>query len=98
MQITNNRATGFTDAGIYVGGISSTPNGTLFVGDNDTSGNNKGIIVEDSAGGDIALFSNEVHDNNIPGIGEQVGIFSTPATGSGSRPTASAPTAAWACS
>ena len=75
MQITNNRATGFTDAGIYVGGISSTPNGTLFVGDNVTSDNNKGIIVEDSAGGDIALLSNEVHENDIPGIGEEVGIW-----------------------
>lgn len=75
VQITNNRATGFTDAGIYVGGISSTPNGTLLVGDNETVGNNKGVIVEDSAGGDIAVFSNEIHDNDIPGIGEEVGIF-----------------------
>jgi parallel beta-helix repeat protein len=75
VQITNNRASGFTDSGIYVGGISSTPNGTLFVGDNETSGNNKGLIVEDSAGGDIAVFSNEIHDNDIPGTGEQVGIL-----------------------
>ena len=75
VQVTDNRATGFTDAGIYVGGIASTPNGTLFVGDNETSGNNKGIIVEFSGGGDIAVFSNEIHDNSIPGVGEQVGLF-----------------------
>ena len=75
VEITNNRVSGFTDAGIYVGDITSTPNGTLFVGDNDTFGNNKGIIVEFSEGGDIALFSNDVHDNNIPGVGEQVGIW-----------------------
>jgi parallel beta-helix repeat protein len=75
VEITDNRATGFTDAGIYVGDITSTPNGTLFVGDNVTYGNNKGVIVEFSAGGDIAVFSNEIHDNNIPGVGEQVGLF-----------------------
>ena len=75
VQITDNRASGFTDAGIYVGGVSSTPNGTLLVGDNETFANNKGVIVEDSAGGDILLRSNEIHDNDIPGIGEQVGIY-----------------------
>jgi parallel beta-helix repeat protein len=75
VHVTDNRASGFTDAGIYVGDITSTPNGTLRVGDNRTFGNNKGVIVEFSAGGDIAVFSNEIHDNNIPGVGEQVGLF-----------------------
>jgi parallel beta-helix repeat protein len=75
LQVTDNRASGFADAGIYVGDITSTPNGTLLVADNRSFANNKGIIVEFSAGGDIAVFSNEVHDNNIPGIGEQVGLF-----------------------
>ena len=75
VQITDNRATGFTDAGIYVGEVTSTPNGTLLVGDNVTTGNNKGIIVEFSTGGDIAVFENEINDNNIPGIGEQVGTL-----------------------
>ena len=75
VDVTNNRATGFEDAGIYVGGITSTPNGTLFVGDNVTYGNNKGVIVEDSSGGDIAVFSNEIRDNNLAGVGEHAGIF-----------------------
>ena len=75
LTITDNRASGFTDAGIYVGAIASTPSGPLLVGDNDVHGNNKGLIVEDSAGGEIVLFSNEVHDNAIAGVGEQVGIY-----------------------
>lgn len=75
MTLTNNSAAGFTDAGIYVGEITATPNGTLAVGHNTTSGNNKGIIVEFSAGGDIAVFKNEIRDNDIPGVGEQVGLF-----------------------
>jgi parallel beta-helix repeat protein len=75
VQVTDNRASGFTDAGIYVGDITSTPNGPLFVGDNVTFGNNKGVIVEFSAGGDVVVFSNEIRDNNIPGVGEQVGLF-----------------------
>ena len=52
IQVANNRATGFTDAGIYVGGHHEHPRRALCVGDNDTFGNNRGIIVEDSAGGD----------------------------------------------
>jgi nitrous oxidase accessory protein NosD len=75
LSITNNRASGFTDAGIYVGAISSTPGGPLFVGDNETVGNNKGVIVEFSAGGEVVGFSNEIDENAIPGIGEQVGLF-----------------------
>jgi parallel beta-helix repeat protein len=75
VTVTNNSAAGFTDAGIYVGEITSTPNGTLAVGHNTTFGNNKGIIVEFSAGGDIAVFKNQIRDNDIPGVGEQVGLF-----------------------
>lgn len=75
LSITENRASGFTDAGIYVGDVSSTPNGPLFVGDNETVGNNKGVIVEFSAGGEIVVFSNEIDENAVPGIGEQVGLF-----------------------
>jgi parallel beta-helix repeat protein len=75
VTVTKNRATGFTDAGIYVGEITSTPGGPLVVADNATFGNNKGIIVEFSAGGEIVVASNDIHENDIPGVGEQVGLF-----------------------
>jgi parallel beta-helix repeat protein len=76
VSVLDNRATGFTDAGIYVGDITDTAGGTLVVGGNRTSGNNKGIIVELSAGGSIRVEDNEVHDNALPGpFGEPVGIF-----------------------
>lgn len=75
LTITANRATGFTDAGIYIGDITNTQGGTLLASGNETDGNNKGIIVEFSAGGDILVENNEVHDNTLAGIGESVGIF-----------------------
>jgi parallel beta-helix repeat protein len=76
VSVLDNRATGFTDAGIYVGDITDTAGGTLVVRGNRTSGNNKGIIVELSAGGSIRVEGNDVRDNALPGpFGEPVGIF-----------------------
>jgi parallel beta-helix repeat protein len=76
ISVLDSRATGFTDAGIYVGDITDTAGGTLLVRGNRTTGNNKGIIVELSVGGSIRVEENEVHDNTLPGpFGAPVGIF-----------------------
>lgn len=75
VTVVNNVTRGFTDAGIYVGGISSTGNGSLVVHGNDTFGNNRGVIIEDSAGGRIVVRDNDIHDNTIAGHGPPSGVF-----------------------
>jgi parallel beta-helix repeat protein len=75
ISITGNRATGYTDGGIYVGGVTDTLGATLLVQDNEAYDNNKGIIIEESAGGDIRIVGNDVHDNARAGLGEMIGIF-----------------------
>jgi parallel beta-helix repeat protein len=75
VSVLGSRARGFSDAGIYVGQITDTGGGTLLVSGNEARNNNKGIIVEASVGGDIAVVGNDVHNNDLPGLGEQTGIF-----------------------
>jgi len=68
IQITDNSASGFGDAGIYIGQITSTPFGPMTISGNESFGNVRGIIIENSAGGQIAVRSNSTHDNQITGI------------------------------
>lgn len=68
IQITGNTATGFGDAGIYIGQITSTPFGPMVVSGNESFGNVRGIIVENSSGGQIQVQGNFTHDNQITGI------------------------------
>jgi parallel beta-helix repeat protein len=68
IKIVRVTATGFSDAGIYIGAISNTPNGPLLVADNESFGNERGVIVENSAGGRILVRDNDVHDNATTGI------------------------------
>jgi parallel beta-helix repeat protein len=68
IRVIRTTATGFADAGIYIGQITSTQFGPLLLSDNDTYGNDRGIIVENSAGGQILVRSNSVHDNATTGI------------------------------
>jgi parallel beta-helix repeat protein len=75
IELANNRASGFSDAGIYVGAIDNTRNGQLYLRANVARANNKGIIVEDSAGGSIALRRNDVRGNRAPGEGTPTGIW-----------------------
>jgi parallel beta-helix repeat protein len=75
VSLIGNRATGFSDGGIYLGDIVDTLGGTLLVQGNEAYGNNKGIIVENSTGGDILIHGNDFHDNALPGLREQVGIY-----------------------
>jgi parallel beta-helix repeat protein len=76
IQVVDSRARGFEDAGVYIGGISSTPS-ALRVRHNETNGNNRGIIVEDAdVATDIRVTDNVSHDNDIPpGEGLPSGIF-----------------------
>ena len=73
--MVDNRGSGFSDSAIYIGGITTTGDGVLRVNRNEALGNNRGIIVEDSAGGDLRFKDNEVHDNSSAGEGEPSGIF-----------------------
>jgi parallel beta-helix repeat protein len=78
VQILANQARGgFSDAGIYIGGITDTGLGTLRVKGNLSYGNNRGVIVEDTlASTDVRVTSNQLFDNAIPpGEGEPSGLF-----------------------
>ncbi|MGH2961488.1 MAG: right-handed parallel beta-helix repeat-containing protein [Solirubrobacterales bacterium] len=65
MEIVDSRAHGFDDAGFYVGQITSTPTGPIRVRRSEAYGNLRGVIVENSTGGDIRVARNDLHDNNI---------------------------------
>jgi parallel beta-helix repeat protein len=78
LQLIGNRASGgYVDAGLYVGGITNTDGNTLLIQDNESFGNNRGLIVEDSllATQDIQVVGNDLHDNTIGGFGAPTGIF-----------------------
>ena len=80
IQITDNRTYGgFRDAGIYVGSISDTRGKQLLVDGNESDGNNRGIIIEESDSSDqtIVVSNNNVHDNDsTPGITDKpTGIY-----------------------
>jgi parallel beta-helix repeat protein len=80
LQLLGNRTSGYLDAGIYVGGITNTAADTLLIAGNDSFGNNRGLIVEDSflPTSHIRVADNRFHDNTIPqppGVGPPSGIF-----------------------
>src|SRR5262249_47597488 len=66
--IMNNVTSGFSDAGLYIGSITSTRYGPLVIERNETFDNVRGVIIEDSAGGTIQAFQNRVYDNTTAGI------------------------------
>ncbi len=68
LQVIGNTASGFSDAGIYIGGINVTPDGPLIVKNNETFNNTRGIIVEDSSVVKIEVKHNNTHDNSTTGI------------------------------
>jgi parallel beta-helix repeat protein len=76
--VRNNQATsGFSDAGIYIGGITDTGGSALKVVSNATFSNHQGIIIENSgANGIIQVASNSTHHNTVNGVeGSEAGIF-----------------------
>ena len=68
MLIEGNIATGFSDAGIYIGGIVDTGTGSLITQGNTLYGNNRGIIVEDSARVSLIVRRNLLHANANDGL------------------------------
>jgi len=70
VQIDHNTASGFGDAGIYVGGIVDTGGVQLTVAHNESFGNTSGIILENSFGSNvvISIRRNNLHDNASSGI------------------------------
>jgi len=69
IRILNNTASGFDDAGIYVGDITSTPFGAMLIRGNESFGNVKGVIVQEiSAATTVQVLANDVHDNDNTGI------------------------------
>ena len=65
LSITGVDGKGFSDAAIYIGGITSTGNGGLEVDGNHTHGNNQGIIIEDTTpAADVSVEDNETTDNS----------------------------------
>jgi hypothetical protein len=95
LQLVQNRTSGYLDAGIYVGGIENTLGDPLVVRDNQSFGNNRGLIVEDSddepgEAVEIRVVANRFDDNTIPdppGEGRPSASSSTAATTSPSLTT-----------
>jgi len=74
--IRDNEAIGFTDGGIYVGGITDTGNGAINISGNSSHGNNRGLIVEDSGGlAAITVRDNVFDRNRLVGEANKSGIF-----------------------
>src|SRR5216117_1972298 len=67
LTVVGTKSIGFSDAGIYVGGITRTGTGAVRVVRNQSKRNNRGIVVEDSAGGRIEVTSNEFDANTLAG-------------------------------
>jgi parallel beta-helix repeat protein len=78
VEVSDNRITGgFSDAGIYIGGIVDTGAGQLRVVNNATYLNHQGVIVEDSGfDGVVVVSNNDIHRNIGAGVeGSRAGIF-----------------------
>jgi parallel beta-helix repeat protein len=67
--IVNSVARGFHDAGFYVGEVTSTPGGRVRVRRSESMNNHRGVIVENSVGGEIVVAQNDIHDNQVPFTG-----------------------------
>ena len=77
VQIFNNQARGgFSDAGIYVGGIQDTLGGALRVRHNVSYDSTRGAIIEQvEADADVRVTANRLLSNTSPGIGQPTGLF-----------------------
>ena len=76
VQVLGSSAKGFSDSGVYVGGITDTNGDRLNVRGNDLFGNNRGVIVEDTVeAADVRLSHNDLHDNRLSGEGPPDGVF-----------------------
>ena len=65
IEIRRSRALGFDDAGFYIGEITSTGNGAIRLRGSQSHQNHRGLIVENSSGGEIRVTRNEFHGNVV---------------------------------
>jgi parallel beta-helix repeat protein len=75
VDVIESRGRGFSDAAFYVGSISSTGDGVLRVARNIGFASNRGLIVEDSAGGRIRVVGNRFNNNVAAGLGTPSGVW-----------------------
>jgi len=75
IDVLRNTAVGFSDAGIYVGGITDTGRGAIVVRGNESLRNNRGFILEDSNGGRVRVVANGFEGNRSRGEGVPTGVF-----------------------
>jgi nitrous oxidase accessory protein NosD len=76
VTIVGSSARGFDDAGFYVGQVTRTPGGRVRVAQSESLGNHRGVIVENSAGGEIVVEQSFIHDNRVPIEGSTpTGVF-----------------------
>jgi parallel beta-helix repeat protein len=82
IEIRNSRARGFDDAGFYIGEVTRTLGGAIQLRGSHSYANNRGLIVENSAGGDIRVTGNQFHDNDVPNpVSPPTGILITNSDG-----------------
>jgi parallel beta-helix repeat protein len=74
IDVVDSKAVGFSDAGFYVGEITATPGGAIRVRGNEAFHNTRGVIVENSAGGDVQVSDNVFNFNDVPGFAGAAGI------------------------
>jgi parallel beta-helix repeat protein len=65
LKVLGNTASGFGDAGIYIGALTG---GNTTIRANDSFGNNRGIIVENTSSAGVLVVGNNTHDNDTTGI------------------------------
>ena len=83
LEVVGNIVWGYEDAGIYVGQIVDDLPGEVVVDGNESFGNNRGVIIENS-NGDILIevTNNSVHDNTLAGVGSTMdGVYVTNSDG-----------------
>jgi nitrous oxidase accessory protein len=75
MDLIDNDAKGFIDAGIYVGSLQDIGDKPFRIRGNDMHGNNIGILVEFGADGlDVRVLNNTTNGNDLDGLSEPAGI------------------------
>jgi parallel beta-helix repeat protein len=80
--IRDNEAVGFSDGGIYIGGVTDTGSGKILAEGNYSHGNNRGLIVEDSGGlADIVVKDNVLDNNRVVNEFNRSGIQVTNSNG-----------------
>jgi parallel beta-helix repeat protein len=81
-SIRDNEAVGFSDGGIYIGGVNDTAGGRILAAGNYSHDNNRGLIVEDSGGlADIVVKNNVLDDNRVVSEFNRSGIQITNSDG-----------------